>query len=101
MKYKIIGVFDRRLRIYYPFQCTNDVEDEDLIESHRRAVLTGKMTPDLVEFGELYYFGKFDDETGETFVEAKPKYLVSFADFLPRKEEVKKDGEGTVETQTN
>lgn len=93
MTYKIIGVFDRRLRIFYPFQCTNDVENEDLIESHRRAVLTGKMGADLIEFGELYYFGKFDDKFGKADFLAEPEFMVSFADFLPKKkEEVKDDG---------
>ena len=47
MIYKIIGVFDALVERAMPLQCVNDMPDGDIIESHRRAIITKKIPADL------------------------------------------------------
>lgn len=85
MIYKIIGVFDALIERAMPLQCVNDMPDEDIIESHRRAIITKKIPVDLAINYVLYKYGTFDDETGVVVLEKNPVKLVSLADFCPKK----------------
>lgn len=91
MKYKIIGVLDRLIRRYMPLQLVSDLPDDDIVESHRRAVLTKKIPEDLAANYELFRFGDFDDVTGKVTLEATPVFLASLAEFIPVKKEVKEN----------
>lgn len=85
MIYKIIGVFDALIERAMPLQCVNDMPDEDIVESHRRAIITKKIPVDLAINYVLYKYGTFDDETGDILLESKPVKLVALADFCPKK----------------
>ena len=41
MKYVLLACLDTRLEAYMPPQAVNDMLDEDIIESNRRAVING------------------------------------------------------------
>lgn len=85
MIYKIIGVFDALIERAMPLQCVNDMTDEDIIESHRRAILMKKIPEDLAVNYVLYKYGTFNDENGDIKLESQPVKLVALADFIPKK----------------
>ena len=97
MIYKIIGVFDALIERALPIQCVGDMPDEDIIESHRRAVLMKKIPEDLAVNYILYKYGSFNDESGAFDLESKPVKLCALADFIPNKKQVDKP----VEAQSN
>ena len=94
MIYKVIGVFDALIQRAMPVQCVSDMPDEDIIESHRRAILMKKIPADLAINYVLFKYGTFNDETGEFDLEPQPVKLVALADFLPKPTnmEVTQDG---------
>ena len=96
MKYVLISAFDALIERSMPIQCMQDVPDEDIIESNRRAVLMKKIPEELAINLVLFKYGTFDDVTGEFDLLETPKKLVALADFLPKKavksEEVVTDG---------
>lgn len=92
MKYVVIGVFDALLEAAMPIQCIQPMEDEDIIESHRRAVKMGKIPVDMAVNYVLFKYGTFDDKTGEFDLLETPKKLVALADFCPKKVEVEQSG---------
>lgn len=98
MIYKIIGVFDALIERALPIQCVNDMTDEDIIESHRRAIVTKKIPEDLAVNYVLFKYGTFNDETGDILLEKKPVKLVSLADFIPKKV-VKQEVEANVTSE--
>lgn len=94
MKFVVIGVYDKILDAYMPAQCIQPMLDEDIIESHRRSVISGQLDSKRVEGYDLIKYGEFDDKTGSFDLLDKPVKLCSLADFLPRKQvnqEVVKD----------
>lgn len=95
MKYVLVSAFDAFLERSMPLQCLQPMEDEDIIESHRRAVLTKAIPADKAENLVIFKIGTFDDVTGEVELLAKPFKLCALSQFLPRKIEV------SAEEQTN
>lgn len=95
MIYKIIGVFDALIQRALPIQCVGDMPDEDIIESHRRAVIMKKIPEDLAVNYVLFRYGSFNDESGDFDLESKPVKLCSLADFIPGKKQVDKPAEVT------
>lgn len=95
MKYKLIGCFDVLVEAFMPLQCVNDMLDEDIIESNRRAVVNGTIPADKARRLIVFKFGTFDDKTGK-FEIINPVKLCNLASYLPRNEtvteEVKTDG---------
>lgn len=97
MIYKIIGVFDALIERAMPLQCVNDMPDGDIIESHRRAILTKKIPADLAINYVLYKYGTFNDETGDVVLEKSPVKLCSLADFVPVNKVTKEAAENVCE----
>ena len=91
MKYIVIGVFDALLEAAMPVQCIQPMTDEDIIESHRRAVKLGKIPAEMAVNYVLFKYGEFDDKTGEFDLLDKPLKLVALADFVPKKVEATKN----------
>lgn len=89
MIYKIIGVIDKDIKRRLPLQCVSDVPDEDIIESHRRAIIQKKIPVEIAINYDLVKYGTFDDVTGEIELLTQPVKLVSLADFCPKKVEEK------------
>ena len=85
MIYKLVAAFDKQLKVYMPLQSINDIPEEDIIESNRRGVLQGKIPAPLANQLDIYLLGTFDDKTGFFDLLSEPKFLVSLADFLPKK----------------
>lgn len=85
MKYVLISAFDALLERSMPLQAIQPLEDEDIIESHRRAVLNGSFKPVQVENLVIFKYGTFDDITGEIDLLPKPVKLCALSQFLPRK----------------
>lgn len=88
MKYVLISAFDALLERSLPLQCIQPMEDDDIIESHRRAVLTKQIPVDKAENLVIFKYGTFNDATGEVDLLEKPVKLVALSQFLPRKVEV-------------
>lgn len=88
MKYVLVSAFDALLERSMPLQCLQPMEDEDLIESHRRAVLTKAIPADKAENLVIFKIGYFNDVTGECDILPKPVKLCALSQFLPRKIEV-------------
>lgn len=88
MKYVLISAFDALLERSMPLQAIQPLEDEDIVESHRRAVLNGSFKPQQVENLVIFKYGTFDDVTGEIDLLDKPLKLCALSQFLPRKESV-------------
>lgn len=65
MKYKLIGCFDTVVEAFMPLQCVNDMLDEDIVESNRRAVLNGTIPADKAKKLVVFKFGTYDDKTGQ------------------------------------
>lgn len=94
MKYVVIGAFDALIERAMPIQCIQPMLDEDIKESHRRAVIAGAIPAQKAENLVIFKYGYFDDETGEFEILDHPLKIVALADFLPRKsEEVNKSSE--------
>lgn len=95
MKYKLVAAFNRRIGCFMPVQAINDMLDEDIIESNRRAVLNGTIPEEQAIKLTVHRVGEFDDTTGQ-ITACSPVLLCDLASFIPRKdktEEVVKDGE--------
>jgi len=61
--------------------------DEELIESYRRALLSGASIGNShPEEFEVYRIGSMDDKTGEITLCPKPVFIVSFDQLMPKKE---------------
>ena len=86
MKYILVSAFDALLERSMPLQCIAPMEDEDIIESHRRAVLTKQIPADKAENLVIFKYGTFNDATGEVELLPQPVKLVALSQFLPRKE---------------
>lgn len=84
MKYVLLGAFNNYLNVFMPLQCVNEMTDDDIKESHRRAVLQGKV-PEHPEHIIVFKFGTFEDSTGEAIILDKPVKICALAEFLPRK----------------
>lgn len=93
MKYVVIGAFDALIDRAMPIQCIQPMQDEDIIESHRRAVLVGQIPPAKAENLVIFKYGYFDDENGEFDLLDKPLKLVALSSFLPRKVDDSKKGD--------
>lgn len=88
MKYVILACLNTRIEAFMPPQAVNDMLDEDIIESNRRAVLSGTIPADKAKNLIVYKVGTFDDTTGKMETFAEPVKLVNLRDFVPRKETV-------------
>lgn len=99
MKYKIIACFDTLLEAFMPPQAVNDMLDEDIIESNRRAVIQGTIPADKAERLILFRIGSFDDKTG--VLEVSKEKLCCLASFLPRKTETTEVKEHGTSESTN
>lgn len=84
MKYKIVVAFDTFLERFMPPQAINDMLDEDIIESNRRAVLNGSIPADKAKNLVIFKLANFDDVSGELTKLDKPVKLCDLAKFLPR-----------------
>lgn len=87
MKYVLLACLDTRLEAFMPPQAVNDMLDEDIIESNRRAVINGSIPADKAERLIVFKIGSFDDVSGK--VEPCMERLCNLRDFVPRKELVK------------
>lgn len=83
MIYKIIAVKDTKLGCFMPAQCVNDTPVEDIVESHRRAVLMKKIPVNMALHYQLFLLGKYDDKSGIIEPLEKAQHLVDLADFIP------------------
>lgn len=88
MKLTLISAFDALLERSMPLQCIQPMTDEDIIESHRRAVIGGSFKPIQIENLVIFKYGTFDDVTGKIDLLDKPVKLCALNSFLPRKEKV-------------
>lgn len=86
MKYVIIGVFDAVQECAMPIQCIPDMLDEDIVETHRRAVRAGKIPAEVARSAVLYKYGTFDDKTGDIETLDQPKKLCALAEFIAKTE---------------
>lgn len=91
MKYVLLSGFDALLERSMPLQCVQPMTDEDIIESHRRAVLTKSIPADKAENIVIFKYGTFDDVTGSIELLDKPVKLCALSQFLPRNIQVKPD----------
>lgn len=94
MKYVLLACLDTRLEAYMPPQAVNDMLDEDIIESNRRAVINGSIPAEKAKRLIVFKIGTFDDVTGK--VESCLVRLCNLRDFVPREEpkkEAPSDGE--------
>lgn len=97
MKYKLISAFDRRINAFMPVQAINDMLDEDIIESNRRAVLGGQIPEAKAQVLTIFRVGEFDDSTG-LITTCSPVSLCNLASFIPNKQIVAEeltDGKST------
>ena len=85
MKFILISAFDAFLERSMPLSCIQPMEDEDIIESHRRAVLGGSFKPQQIENFVIFKYGTFDDTTGDIELLPKPVKLCALSQFLPKK----------------
>lgn len=83
MKYVLVSAFDALLERSMPLQCVQPMTDEDLTESHRRAVLTGAIPANKAENLVLFKYGTFDDVNGEVELLSQPIKLCALSQFLP------------------
>lgn len=94
MRYVLIAAFNTTFSAFMPPQALNDMLDEDIVESNRRAVLNGQIPEQQAKKLIVYRVGFFDDDSGNIEV-CEPVKLCALKDFLPRKatvvEEVKVD----------
>ena len=94
MKYVLVAALNRLFNAFLPPQAINEMTDDDIIESNRRAVLNGQIPKEQAEKLVIYKVGTFDDSIG-VIEPIEPQLLCNLASFLPRKvqvaEEVKKD----------
>lgn len=88
MKYVLVSAFDALLERSMPLQCIQPMEDDDIVESHRRAVLTKQIPLDKAENLVIFKYGTFNDATGEVDLLPKPVKLCALSQFLPRKVDV-------------
>lgn len=88
MKFVVIGVYDKVLDAFMPAQCIQPMLDEDIIESHRRSVISGQLDAKRAAAYDLIKYGEFDDKTGQFDILDKPVRLCCLADFLPKKQDV-------------
>lgn len=100
MKYKIIACFDTNIEAFMPPQAVNDMLDEDIIESNRRAVVNKTIPAEKAEKLILFKIGSFDDKTGK--LEPSFEKLCNLASFVKKPvEEVKNDGEQSSANSAN
>ena len=81
MKYVIISAFDAVQEASMPLQCIQDMLDEDIIESHRRAVLMKKIPAEIGVNLVIFKYGTFDDKTGVIDLLDYPVKLCALAPF--------------------
>ena len=96
MKYVLVSAFDALLERSMPLQCIQPMEDDDIIESHRRAVLTKQIPADKAENLVIFKYGTFNDFTGDIELLPKPVKLCALSQFLPRKVELSVEGQVNV-----
>lgn len=84
MKYVLLSAFDALLERSMPLQCVQPMTDEDIIESHRRAVLGGSFKQPQIENLVIFKYGYFDDIDGTIEILDKPVKLCALSQFLPR-----------------
>lgn len=84
MKYILVSAFDALLERSMPLQCIAPMEDEDIIESHRRAVITKQIPADKAENLVIFKYGTFDDVDGSIDLLEVPVKLCALSQFLPR-----------------
>ena len=87
MRYVLIAAFNTTFDAFMPPQALNDLLDEDIVESNRRAVLNGTIPEQQAKKLIVFRIGHFDDESGK-IVPCEPVKLCVLKDFLPRKETV-------------
>lgn len=101
MIYILIGVRDKALGASMPIQCVNNISDEDIIESHRRAIIMKKLPQEAAVNYELMKYGTFEDKTGKITLLDEPVLLADLAKFCSIKQtivhesEVFEDGSAT------
>lgn len=88
MKFVVIGVYDKILNAFMPAQCIQPMLDEDIIETHRRSVVSGQLDAKRAAAYDLVKYGEFDDTTGHFDVYDQPVKLCCLADFIPKKNDV-------------
>ena len=88
MKYVLVSAFDALLERSMPLQCMQPMEDEDIVESHRRAVITKQIPAEKAENLVIFKYGTFNDATGDVELLPKPVKLCALSQFLPRKVEL-------------
>lgn len=97
MKYILVSAFDALLERSMPLQCIAPMEDEDIRESHRRAVLQKQIPADKAENLVIFKYGTFDDVTGDVEILQKPVKLCALAEFLPRKVVKEEVSDGSIQ----
>ena len=85
MKYILISAFDALLERSMPLQCIQPMEDEDIVFSHKKAVLEKQIPADKAENLVIFKYGTFNDVTGEVELLEKPVKICALSQFLPRK----------------
>ena len=89
MKYILVSAFDALVERSMPLQCIAPMEDEDIIESHRRAVITKQIPADKAENLVVFKYGTFNDVDGTIELLDRPVKLCALSQFLPRNVEEK------------
>lgn len=81
----LISLRNKKVGYWLPPVVNSARSDEDLIESYRRALASGKYEGHPEEL-EVYHVASFDDKTGDVNVCPKPIFIVSLDQLMPKKE---------------
>lgn len=85
MKYVLISAFDALLERSMPLQCIQPMEDEDIVFSHKKAVLEKQIPAEKAENLVIFKYGTFNDVNGELELLPTPVKICALSQFLPRK----------------
>lgn len=85
MTLDLISLRNKKVGYWLPPVVNNARTDEDLIESYRRGLASGRYEGHPEEL-EVYRVASFDDHTGEMNVCLKPIFIVSLDQLMPKKE---------------
>lgn len=84
MKYVLVCAYDALLKAFMPLQTIAQMEDEDIRESHRRAVIGKQIEASRAENLVIFKMGSFNDANGEIVILDKPVEICKLADFLSK-----------------
>lgn len=82
----LISLRNKKVGFWIPPVVNHARNDEDLIESYRRALAAGVNVGNHPEEFEVYHVASFDDKTGDVNVCLKPIFIVSLDQLIPKKE---------------